>query len=181
MSKFSDNLVYLRKREGLSQQELADKMNVSRSLVGMYEAGQRMPSFEMLEALADIFNVNIDFLIGHETGGTDSQKFRENLANIIENTDRSDLIAAGIDPYETGLIIDGALPLSFDTACQLAESLGETLDSMMGKNERTPTLEDESGLAEMSEIFTELSSENRSKLLELSRLFLDAQRKIEQN
>ena len=84
MSKFSDTLVYLRKRAGFSQQELADKMEVSRSLVGMYESGQRMPSYEMLEALADIFNVNIDFLTGHEDSGEMSKEFREKLAHIIE-------------------------------------------------------------------------------------------------
>ena len=97
MSKFSDTLVYLRKRAGFSQQELADKMEVSRSLVGMYESGQRMPSYEMLEALADIFNVNIDFLTGHEDSGEMSKEFREKLAHIIETRDKADLAAAEIE------------------------------------------------------------------------------------
>ena len=132
MSKFSDTLVYLRKRAGFSQQELADKMEVSRSLVGMYESGQRMPSYEMLEALADIFNGNIDFLTGHEDSGEMSKEFREKLAHIIETRDKADLAAAGVDLYEVGLIINGAVPLSLDMACQLAEQLGESLDSMLG-------------------------------------------------
>ena len=64
MSGFSDMLVYLRKREGLSQQELADRLGVTRSRIGMYETGKREPDFESLEAFADFFNVNMDTLMG---------------------------------------------------------------------------------------------------------------------
>lgn len=64
MSSFSDMLRYLRKREGLSQQELAAHLHVGKSAISMYEKGQRNPSFEMLEAIADYFNVNMDTLTG---------------------------------------------------------------------------------------------------------------------
>lgn len=173
MSKFSDMLVYLRKRDKLSQQELADKIGMSRSVVGMYESDQRMPSFEVLEAIADTFNVNIDFLVGHVDSGSYSRVFRNRLAEIVENSDRADLRSAGVNEYEVGLIINGSIPLSFDCACELADQLGETLDTMLG-NEKPATQEDD-GLSEMTAIFTSLSPDNRSKLLELSRLYLNAQ------
>lgn len=146
MSKFSDSLVFLRKRAGLSQQELADKMEVSRSLIGMYEAGQRMPSFEMLEAIADIFNVNIDFLIGHKEIGEHSEAFRANLAYLTENYSDNELAEANIDPYEVKLIIDGAISLSLDTACQLADQFGESMDSMLSLNAEKSAPDDEDGL-----------------------------------
>lgn len=173
MSKFSETLIYLRKRDGLSQQDLADKIGMSRSVVGMYEAGQRMPSIEVLEALADTFNVNADFLIGRSDSGESLRIFRDNLAQIIESRSQRDIEAAGIDMYEVNLIINGTIPLSFDHACQLADQLGESLDAMLGKEE--PAIEDDGGLQEMTRLFTGLSSENRSKLLELSRLYLSAQ------
>lgn len=64
MSNFSDMLAYLRKRDGMSQKEIAEKVGVSRSTIGMYETGEREPDFETLEALADTFNVNMDTLLG---------------------------------------------------------------------------------------------------------------------
>lgn len=49
---------------GMSQKELAEKVGISRSAIGMYETGEREPDFETLEAFADIFNVNMDTLLG---------------------------------------------------------------------------------------------------------------------
>lgn len=64
MSSFFDNLVYLRQKNGMSQQDLADRSGCSRSAIGMYETGKREPDIETLEAFADIFNVDMDFLTG---------------------------------------------------------------------------------------------------------------------
>lgn len=71
MATFADMLVYLRKREGLSQAQLAEKTGLKRSTIGMYETGKREPDFETLEAFADLFNVNMDTLLGKE-GKSDS-------------------------------------------------------------------------------------------------------------
>lgn len=63
---FANRLIELRKSRGISQKELANYIEVSPSLVGMYEQGRRKPSFEILEAIADYFNVNIDTLYGKD-------------------------------------------------------------------------------------------------------------------
>lgn len=64
MNSFSDMLVFLRRRDNLSQQELALKLGLAKSTISMYERGERKPSFEVLEQLADYFNVNMDTLLG---------------------------------------------------------------------------------------------------------------------
>ena len=64
--EFKDNLRALRKRKGLSQVELAEKLGFSKSLIGLYETGDRKPSFEALEAIADFFNVDLDYLLGRD-------------------------------------------------------------------------------------------------------------------
>lgn len=178
MLKFSDRLAYLRKRDRLSQQELASKLGVSRSVVGMYETGQRMPSYEVLEAIADTFNVNTDFLVGHADNGEHSRNFRDNLAEIIKIASKADLSAAGIDEYEIGLLINGFIPLTFDRACEICDQLGVSVDAMR-KDAETPATKNDDGLSDISKLFNELSPDNRAKLLELGRLFLDAQRKSE--
>ena len=68
MTKLSDMLVYLRKRSGLSQQQLADALGIGRSAISMYETGKREPDLEGLEAFADFYNVDMNTL----TGGKDT-------------------------------------------------------------------------------------------------------------
>lgn len=77
---FSENLKTLRKFKKLSQDKLADELNLSRSLIGMWESGQRKPSFETLELLADFFNVRLDDLSGRNV--TDNNKFNK-ISNIL--------------------------------------------------------------------------------------------------
>lgn len=64
MSKFSENLKRLRKQRELTQDKLAEDLNLSKSTISMYENGNRIPSLEMLETLADYFNVTLSSLNG---------------------------------------------------------------------------------------------------------------------
>lgn len=64
MSRFSDMLLFLRKRQSLTQEELGNALGVAKSTISMYEQGSRKPSFEMLEIIADYFNINMDTLVG---------------------------------------------------------------------------------------------------------------------
>lgn len=64
-----EQLKILRKRDGLTQAEVAARLGVDRSTYAKYENGQSEPNFEMLQKLADLFRSSADFLIG----GTDQQ------------------------------------------------------------------------------------------------------------
>ena len=66
MLKFKSNLQKLREERKLSQRELAQILEVSTGTIGNYEAGLREPNFEMLEKMADYFNVPIGSLLGDE-------------------------------------------------------------------------------------------------------------------
>lgn len=61
---FKKRLKELRTARGYSQVSLAEKLGVSKSIIGAYETGDRMPSREALEAIADFFNVDMDYLLG---------------------------------------------------------------------------------------------------------------------
>ena len=59
---FAKRLKELRASRGLTQDDLARELNLVKSSISMYENGKRKPSFEVLEAIADYFNVNMDTL-----------------------------------------------------------------------------------------------------------------------
>jgi len=54
----------LRNERNLSQEQLAQKIGVSRSTVATYESGSRLPSFDSLIALARVFGVTTDYMLG---------------------------------------------------------------------------------------------------------------------
>ncbi len=60
-----NNLKTMRKKIGLSQEELAKKLDLSRSTYNSYEQDICEPPLNVLCKLADVFNVSIDELIGH--------------------------------------------------------------------------------------------------------------------
>ena len=64
MGSFAQVFKDLRTKSKLTQQEMADKLNISRSSGGMYESGERESSFELLEQIADYFNVDMNYLLG---------------------------------------------------------------------------------------------------------------------
>lgn len=64
MSIFADRLKLLRAEKEYSQRELADALKISKSSVNMYERGEREPNFETIEAIADFFNVDMNYLYG---------------------------------------------------------------------------------------------------------------------
>lgn len=61
---FNEVLKKLRIEHHLTQTELANKLGLSFTTISMYERGQREPDFETLEAIADYFNVDMDYLLG---------------------------------------------------------------------------------------------------------------------
>ena len=68
MVDFGSNLKRLRVQEGLTQQQLADRIGVTKSVVSYYELQERHPSPEVLIKLAAVFHVSTDYLLGIEKG-----------------------------------------------------------------------------------------------------------------
>ena len=56
-------IAFLRQSKGISQAELARKLHISTSAVGMYEQGRREPSVEILIALSQELGVSLDYLL----------------------------------------------------------------------------------------------------------------------
>lgn len=71
-----NNLKILRKRKGVSQQEVADFLGVARSAYGFYESGKRGLSAEMLSKLSDYYEVSIDTILGRDNELTFSKQIK---------------------------------------------------------------------------------------------------------
>ena len=61
--KFNEKLIKLRKASGLSQEELGDKLNVSRQTISKWELGETTPEMDKLEELSNLFEISIDELV----------------------------------------------------------------------------------------------------------------------
>lgn len=61
--KFSEKLIVLRKQNGWSQEELAEKLDVSRQAISKWESGQSLPESERIVQLARLFGVTTDYLL----------------------------------------------------------------------------------------------------------------------
>ena len=61
-----DELKRLRKERGLTQVELAEKLNLSQSTIASWENGKRRPDLDLLPIIADFFGVSVDEIYGQE-------------------------------------------------------------------------------------------------------------------
>ena len=71
----ADRIQYLRKQKGLSQEELADKIGVSRQAVSKWESEQSTPDLDKIIVMSDLFEVTTDYILkGIEPVSTTSKK-----------------------------------------------------------------------------------------------------------
>ena len=61
---FGEKLKKLRTSQKLTQQQLADRIGVAKSVVSYYESGDRYPSYDVLVKIARIFHTTTDYLLG---------------------------------------------------------------------------------------------------------------------
>lgn len=81
-------LVELRKKKGMTQEEVAKKIHLTRSTYAQYEVDRRVPEYATLQKLADFFEVSIDYIVGR----TDipNKVLSEGARKIIDSLDLSD-------------------------------------------------------------------------------------------
>lgn len=86
---FGKRLKELRKEHGYTIEQFADMVGISKSTLGYYENDKRMPDIEMLARIANVLNVNADYLIGRTN--TTAQKGK--MKTVCEFTGLSDSAA----------------------------------------------------------------------------------------
>lgn len=66
MVDFGNTLKTLRLKENMTQAQLAQKLGLTKSVISAYETGLRLPSYDILIHIAQIYNVSTDYLLGLE-------------------------------------------------------------------------------------------------------------------
>ncbi len=92
MMTFSEKLMELRRRSGMSQEQLADRLGVTRQSVSKWESGTAMPELVKLISLSELFDVSVDYLVkdwmeepAAESGGEDlSARQAERLEQKVD-------------------------------------------------------------------------------------------------
>lgn len=83
---FSENLKSVRKTKGLTQDELAVRLNVVRQTISKWEKGLSVPDAEMLIKIADIFEIPVSELLGEKIENENNQNdIADQLARINEH------------------------------------------------------------------------------------------------
>ena len=93
---FNTMLKTLRLKKGLTQGELAKLTGLTRSAIGMYESGNREPKYEVLELLADFFNVDMNTLLDQSVPLTprDERQIAADLEKMLADLDSKNSMAA---------------------------------------------------------------------------------------
>lgn len=135
----------LRINSGMTQKELADKLSISSSTIGMYEQGRREPDLNTISKIANVFNVTVGYLVGTEK--FDSNHFTEK--NVIANlSDRikSLRLSANMTQTEFGekfgivkstvsLYESGKSTPNDEIKKQICDYFGISLDYLLGRED----------------------------------------------
>ncbi len=84
----SEKIYALRKKNNLSQEELAEKIGVSRQAISKWESGTSLPEIEKLISLSEYFNVSIDYLV-KEQAEDEQMEEKPKAANEIKPQNRA--------------------------------------------------------------------------------------------
>lgn len=80
-----ENILKLRKKSGLSQEQLGEKVNVTRQTISNWELNETTPNPEQLRLLSKALNVSIDELLDNDIKGVIETKVNEIDINIVKN------------------------------------------------------------------------------------------------
>jgi len=95
------NLKLLRKQHNLSQKEIGNIFHASQNTVSQWENGTRKPSYDIIQEIADYFDVSVDYLLGRQEQLPElNNKDKREIQEILDDTEQQLL-------SQDGLMLDG--------------------------------------------------------------------------
>ena len=103
--EFNNKLYNLRKKNGLSQEELASRLNVSRQTISKWEVGDSTPDMEKLIAISDLFDISLDELVMDKQPASNSDT--SNKSDVIGDISKNVITDENKKKVKKGLKIAG--------------------------------------------------------------------------
>jgi len=156
MSNLYSVIAQLCESKGISGYRLCKEIGIQPSILTDLKVGRKQSlSAETLSKIAVYFGVPMDYLLGKEESDW-CFAFRQNLREAMSNYDSFDCAEAGVDQDWLYAVANGDVPLTFKTACDVADVLGESFDSLLGRdyinqaeeNKNAPTVSGERTVSE---------------------------------
>ncbi len=125
----------LRNKCNYTQKELAEKAGVPVVTLQQYEREVRkQPKTEQLEKIAKALGTTAAYLLGYvdDLSTSKSAMFRKRLRETLNTADYSDKVSASITVQSCERILTGETPITLDKACEIAASLGVSLNYLIG-------------------------------------------------
>ena len=124
---FGQTLCKLRTSHNITQAELSKYLKISKSLISMYESDKRKPSFEILEGIADFFNVDMNTLHGviidnqNTFNNKDERDIQKKLQSILDDLDSNAAISFYNGDQEMDEDTKNLLRISLENSIRLAK------------------------------------------------------------
>lgn len=107
-----NNLKFFRKKNGYTQEQIAEKIGVSRQAVAKWERGEALPDIENIVALADIYEVTIDSLVRNVAAYGGKSPEKQHMFGLVRVNDKGQITLPkqcreifNIQPQDTLLIL----------------------------------------------------------------------------
>lgn len=107
-----NNLKFFRKKNGYTQEQIAEKVGVSRQAIAKWERGETLPDIENLIALADIYEVTIDSIVRNVASYGNSDKGKQHVFGLVRVNDKGQITLPkqcrnlfGIEATDTLLVL----------------------------------------------------------------------------
>lgn len=88
MTKHGDRIAFLREKHALTQEDLANKLGISRAALSHYETSRREPDYNTINKIASFFRVSIDYLLGRTNEF--EKTLDEEIRSFVDNLELSD-------------------------------------------------------------------------------------------
>jgi len=98
MARINENIRFIRKQLGLTQDQFGQQLGIKRSLVGAYEEGRAEPRLELIQQMASLVGLSVDVMIGSDLGSdatplkkTDYKRGKEVLVVSVDGNDKENI------------------------------------------------------------------------------------------